>query len=112
MRTGAVETLYEWRGELGEETADLHDSVTTLRGELAKLLREAGTEADVGELAVLVGNLGGHPPSAAGDTGADRATAGGVLRQLASPWVLRRLRFARRHQPRGGIRQPLPEGGL
>ena len=42
-----IETLHKWRGELGEETADLHDTVTTLRGELAELLREAGAETDL-----------------------------------------------------------------
>ena len=42
-----IETLHEWRGELGEEAAVLHDSVTTLRGELATLSREAGSEAEL-----------------------------------------------------------------
>lgn len=42
-----IETLQEWREELGEAAAGLHDTVTTLSGELAKLHREAEAEADL-----------------------------------------------------------------
>lgn len=42
-----IETLHEWHGELGESAAGLHDSVTTLRGELATMRRETGADADL-----------------------------------------------------------------
>ena len=56
-------------------------------------------------------DLAGDPTGVAGNPGAHRARAGGLLR-LTPATVRSRLRLTRRHQPRRGRRQPLPEGGV
>ena len=67
---------------------------------------------DAGELNVWGGDLAGDPSAAAGDCGADRASAGGVLGGLAPATVRSGVWDARRRQPWRGVRQPLPEGGV